>query len=247
MTVLHPDFGDLTVDPGESQITARPELFSLINVLAFGGDTDRPTHVPVELGRSGSMALWESTGAADQLPFWNTVYDGDTYLYIAHGSVRVEFKETDGTQRYGQYLARTGDLFKLPNEVAHRTFSGDGKRRITLEIMPDNPFWDLRGTRPIAVDRSGALGGFRFTVAADHVDVTCPAGSAQCPRPMFDRALRALSAWELHIGHNELDGGLIVHDKGETASLTLAGYTEEFDGPRIVGVFRGLLEVMDAV
>ena len=40
------------------------------------------------------MALWESTGA-DQLPFWNTDYDGDTYLYIVHGAVRVEFKETD--------------------------------------------------------------------------------------------------------------------------------------------------------
>ncbi|MBM9468744.1 hypothetical protein [Nakamurella leprariae] len=243
MTVeLHPDFAGLQVHPGESTITGRPELFSMTNVLAFGAAADRPTHVPVELGRSGSMALWESTGAADQLPFWNTVYDGDTYLYIVHGSVRVEFKETDGDEHYGGYLARTGDLFKLPNAVAHRTFSGDGKRRVTLEIMPDNPLWALRGTRPITVDRSGSIGGFTFTVRDQDVLVTTRAGEIACPRDTFGRALRALSAWELHLGHNELDGGLTVHDQGETAVLMVPGYAETLDGTALTGVFRGLLD-----
>jgi hypothetical protein len=238
---LHPDFADVVVNPGVSSIVGRPELFSLTNVLAFGAAADRPTHVPIELGRAGSMALWESTGAADQLPFWNTVYDGDTYLYIVHGSVRVEFKETDGTERYGEYLARTGDLFKLPNEVAHRTFSGDGKRRVTLEVMPDNPLWALRGTRPISVDTSGRIGGFEFAAGADAVTVTTPAGSIECPRDTFGRALRALSAWELHLGHNELDGGLTVHDQGETAVLSVPGHSETLDGAALTGVFRGLL------
>jgi hypothetical protein len=78
--VLHDDFAHLDVRPGESHITARPELFDLVNVL--------------------------------------------------------EFKETGGSTPYGHYLARTGDLFRIPDKVAHRTFSGDGRRRVTLEIVP---------------------------------------------------------------------------------------------------------------
>lgn len=243
---LHPDFAGLDPVPGEMHITAHPERFDLVNVLAFGADADRPTHTPVELGRNGGMALWESTGAPDELPFWNTVYDGDTYLYIVHGSVRVEFKETDGEERYGHYLARTGDLFRLPSHIAHRTYSGDGKRRVTLEVLPDNPHWDLRGTRPITVDRSGAIAGLRFEVTGESVLVHSPGGVATCPRGTFERALRALSAWELHLGHNELDGGLVVHDDGLTARVSVPGYSTNVDGAAFVGFLRGLLETMGA-
>ncbi|MBA2390576.1 MAG: hypothetical protein H0V67_10025, partial [Geodermatophilaceae bacterium] len=132
-TSMHPDFGGLTVTPGESHVAAASELYHLVNVVAFGGAVDRPTHVPTELGSLGPVVFWESTGAADALPFWNTNHRCDVYLYLVHGAVRVEFKETEGEERYGHYVARTGDLFKMPKDIAHRTFSGDGKRRISLE------------------------------------------------------------------------------------------------------------------
>ena len=39
---LHSDFADLQVRPGEAHITTDPELFSLMNIIAFGGAADRP-------------------------------------------------------------------------------------------------------------------------------------------------------------------------------------------------------------
>jgi hypothetical protein len=243
---LHADFADVEVHPGESHIVARPELFDLVNVITFGGAADRPTHVPSELGRVGTASLWESTGAADQLPFWNTNYDGDAYLYIVQGSVRIEFKETDGETRYGHYVARTGDLFRLPELVAHRTFSGDGRRRITLEILPDNPYWSAIGTREIVPDPSLRAGGFSFAIFPEHVTVSAGGAEYPLPRPMFAAALRALRKYELHVGHNELDGGLTVHDHGDEVELSVPGYSERLDGLAVLGVFQALLDAMSS-
>jgi hypothetical protein len=243
---LHADFAHLTAHPGESHIVAQPELFDLVNVIAFGAAADRPTHVPSELGRTGGVSLWESTGAADQLPFWNTNYDGDTYLYIVDGSVRIEFKQTGGEVRYGHYLARTGDLFRIPERVAHRTFSGDGRRRITLEIVPDNPYWSAIGTREIIPDPSLTAGGFAFTVFAEQVTVAAGGAEYPLPRPMFAAALRALRKYELHLGHNELDGGLSVHDFGDQVELSVPGYAERLDGLAVLGVFQALLDIISS-
>jgi mannose-6-phosphate isomerase-like protein (cupin superfamily) len=243
---MHPDFADLKVYPGESHITAHPELFDMVNVIAFGGAADRPTHVPSELGRVGGASLWESTGAADQLPFWNTNYDGDAYLYIVQGSVRIEFKQTGGEARYGHYLARTGDLFRIPAEVAHRTFSGDGRRRITLEVVPDNPYWSTIGTREIVADPSLRAGGFSFAVSRGHVTVSAGGNPHPLPRPMFAAALRALRKYELHLGHNELDGGLSVHDLGDEVELSVPGYSERLNSLTVLGVFQALLDAMSS-
>lgn len=239
---LHPDFADVRVTPGETQVHAHPELFHLVNLVQFGGAADRPTHVPVELGRVGPVALWESTGADDYLPFWNTNEDGDAYLYIVYGSVRLALKRTGTDEHYGHYLARTGDLIRIPVGVAHRTYSGDGKRRITLEIMPTNPFWELMGeSLAVEPDRSGQVGGFRFDVDREEVVVSTDHTVARCPRDPFTRALRALSAHGLHLGHNELDGGFVVHDHGMRVSLSVPGQTEELDGREVLAVFRGLV------
>jgi len=244
MTVLHEDFAHLKVRPGESHIVARPELFGLVNVIAFGGAADRPTHVPSELGRTRGVSLQESTGAADQLPFWNTNYDGDTYLYIVEGSVRIEFKEIGGPARYGHYLARTGDLFRIPDQVAHRTFSADGRRRITLEVVPDNPYWATIGTREIVADSSLRAGGFSFAVFPHQVIVSAGGQAHPLPRPMFAAALRALRKYELHLGHNELDGGLIVHDFGDEVELSVPGHAERLNGLAVLSVFQALLDAM---
>jgi hypothetical protein len=237
---LHPDFGDLAVAPGEMHISARHEAFDLVNLIAFGGAADRPTHVPAQLGDLGPAVLWESTGAADQLPFWNTNHDGDAYLYLVHGSVRVEFKETAGEERYGHYLARTGDLFRLPPGIAHRTFSGDGRRRITLEVLPRNPFWADLGVHPVEPDPSGRVGGFTFTAEGESIVVESPGGRLPHPREMFLRAVRALVAYEMHLGTNELDGGLVVHDLGDEVELTAGGHVERLPRRDVLAVFAGL-------
>lgn len=243
---LHPDFADLRVTPGRTEINAHPELFHLVNLVQFGGAADRPTHVPVELGRVGPVALWESTGADDYLPFWNTNEDGDAYLYIVHGSVRLELKRTGSEECYGHYEARTGDLFRIPVGVAHRTFSGDGRRRITLEIIPTNPFWELMGeSEAVAADRSRRVGGFRFDVDSEEVLVSTDHTVTRCPRDSFSRALRALCAHGLHLGHNELDGGFVVHDHGVRVTLSVPGHSEQLDGRRVLATFRGLLLDLD--
>ncbi|WP_219415282.1 hypothetical protein [Pseudonocardia nigra] len=239
---LHPDFGDLRVQPGEAHITDRPELFGLVNLVAFGGAADRPTHVPAEVGSVGPVVLWESTGAADQLPFWNTNLDGDQYLYVVHGCVRVEFKETGGERRYGHYVGRTGDLLRLPEAIAHRTWSGDGKRRIWLEVLPRNPYWAGIGTQPVAADPSGRIGGFAFAIEDADVVVRWPGGELRTPRDLFRRGLRALVAYELHLGHNEFDGGLIVNDRGDQVVLAGPGHAETLEGRAVLAVFRGLLD-----
>jgi hypothetical protein len=243
MTVpLHADFGDLRVQPGEAHITDRDELFGLVNLIAFGGAADRPTHVPAEVGGVGPVVLWESTGAADQLPFWNTNLDGDQYLYVVHGAVRVEFKETGGERRYGHYIGRTGDLLRLPGAIAHRTWSGDGRRRISLEILPRNPHWAGIGTQPVTADPSGRAGGFTFTVEDTDVLVHWPGGELRTPRDLFARGMRALVAYDLHLGHNEFDGGFVVHDRGVDVVLSAPGHAETVEGRAVLAVFRGLLD-----
>jgi hypothetical protein len=200
--------------------------------------------VPVQLGDLGPTVLWESTGAADQLPFWNTNHDGDAYLYLVHGSVRVEFKETEGEKAYGHYLARTGDLFRLPRDIAHRTFSGDGRRRITLEVLPRNPFWADLGTERVEPDRTGRVGGFSFVTDTDTdtVVVGWPGGRLRTPRDLFRRGVRALVAYEMHLGTNEFDGGLVVQDLGDEVALKVGGHVERLPRRDVLAVFAGLLE-----
>lgn len=238
---LHPDFAGLSVTPGESRTTGPAELYDLVNVVAYGGAVDRATHVPTELGSVGPVVFWESTGAADALPFWNTNFQCDVYLYLVHGSVRVEFKQTEGEQRYGHYLARTGDLFKLPKDVAHRTFSGDGKRRISLEILERNPHWASIGGSPVVPDDSGVVGDFRFHVEAENVRISWPDGSLLTPRGFFARGLAALVAYELHLEHNEFDGGFVVHDLGEHVTLKVPGHAQTLPGRDVLATFAGLL------
>ncbi|TDV56434.1 hypothetical protein [Actinophytocola oryzae] len=239
---LHEDFADLVVNPGEAHFTDHQSLFNMVNLIEFGGAADRPTHVPADLGGTGQIVFWESTGAADQLPFWNTNFDGDCYLYIVHGSVRVEFKETEGDKRFGHYVARTGDLFCLPRDIAHRTFSGDGKRRITLEIMPRNRFWAGIGQNPVEPDQSATVGGFGFAFDGDDAVVTWPDGTLRTPKEFFVRGVRAMVAYEMHMGLNEFDNGFVVHDLGDRVDLKAPGYAETLPGRQVLAVFKGLLQ-----
>jgi hypothetical protein len=243
---LHDDFADLGVEPGVARISQRPELFDIVNVIAFGGAADRPTHVPTEIGRVGPVVLWESTGASDALPFWNTNYRTDVYLYIVHGGVRVELKEPEGDEVYGEYVARTGDLFRLPRDVAHRTYSLDGHRRITLEILEHDPAWSTIGRHAeVAPADDTEVGGFRFELGDEHATVTHGADTVRAPLGFFIRGLRALVAWELHLAHNEFDGGFVVHDDapdGDTVTLKIPGHADVVPSQDVIAVFKRLIE-----
>lgn len=240
---LHPDFGDLRVEPGSVVGATRPELFDIVNLVAFGGAVDQTTHVPKEIGRIGPAVFWESTGASDALPFWNTNLFTDIYLYIVHGGARVVLKAVDGDEVYGEYIARTGDLFRLPKDVAHRTFSLDGKRRITMEILERDPAWDtigaLAGVQPSA---SATLGDFTFEPDGEVVHVRAGNRTTDEPRGFFVRGLRALVAWELHLGHNEFEGGFVVRDDGaDTVWLRLGDHAESFAPADVQALFLRLL------
>lgn len=225
---LHPDFGDLVVAPGEI-VATRPEMFDLVNLLAFGADAEHPTHVPQEIGRLGPVVFWESTGAADALPFWNTNLFTDIYLYIVHGGARIALKPVDDDEVFGEYVARTGDLVRLPKDIAHRTFSLDGKRRITLEILQRDPAWDTIG---VLADVSPAaerrLGDFSFDLDGDTVSIKAGGATSTTPANFLLRGLRALVAWELHLGHNEFEGGFVIRDEGASVRLQVGDHAESF-------------------
>lgn len=219
---LHPDFAGVTVVPGVADIVRRPDRFSLTNILALGGAPTMHPHVPTKVGQVGTAVFWESTGAADALPFWNTNLSGDVLLYLISGSVRVEFREMEGTEAYGTYLARTGDLMLLPKDIAHRTYSGDGKRRISLEVIERDPRWDTLGwVASVDPDPSLRLGGLAFSPGAGSTGVALDGATATVDSSFLLRGCRALVAYGLHLGHNEFEGGLVVRD--EPAGTAPAG------------------------
>lgn len=244
MTTLHPDFSGLTVDSGRSDVRSRPDLFSIINLIEFGGDADRPTHVPSEIAQVGPVVVWESTGAADALPFWNTNQRSDMYLYIVHGGVRVELKETGGAEIYGEYVARTGDLSFFPKDVAHRTYSLDGKRRITIEILERDPAWSTIGSlADVTPARRPEVGGFTFAIGDQRATIAAGGSVVETPSDFFRRGLRALVAWELHLGHNEFEGGFVVHDLGDDrARLSVPGHEATLPVADVLAVFKALLQ-----
>ena len=246
---MHPDFSHLVVQPGEMTLAAdaEPEQFGLLNLLAFGGAADKGAHMPAIVGQLGEVVLWESTGAADALPFWNTNYAGDVYLLLLEGEVRVDFKTPETDQHLGTYLARTGDLMKLPGAVAHRTFSTSGKRRISLEIVRRNPLWERigehAGVQPLADD---ALGGFRFRREGEGVVVETPRDRLRTDLGFFVRGLRVLLAYELHLEHNEFEGGFVVHDRDAHIELKTRAYSQSFAPADVIGLFKGLLARLGA-
>lgn len=242
--LLHEHFSDVVCAPGESHVTGPVDRFALVNVMELGGHPDRPTHVPVELARLGPVVVWESTGSSAALPFWNTNYEADAWLLLVHGSVRIEFKEPETDVRYGYQECRSGDLFRLPQGIAHRTLSGDGRRRISLELLLQDPARHP-SHGPVLADPSGRLGGFAFEVP-DRGDVVIrtPAGEHREDRHLLTRALRALVAHDLHLGHNELLGGLVVHDLGARVTLKAHGHSETHDAPTVLAVLLGLLDTL---
>lgn len=239
---LHEDFADLRVVPGELRVTGRHEQFSLVNLLAFGGVPDRPPHVPAVVGELGDVTLWESTGASDALPFWNTNYGSDVYLFLVHGEVRIAFKEPESDTGYGDCLARTGDLVKLPKAIAHRTYSTSGKRRISLELLARNPLWARLGERadvePAVLPE---IGGFRFDVTDEVTTIETPSDSVATPTHFLRRGLAALVAYELHLDHNEFEGGFVVHDQADHVMLKTPGYSETLPPAAVLAVFKRLL------
>jgi hypothetical protein len=241
---LHPDFEHLRIRPGDMRLdgSADASQFGLLNLLAFGGAVDTRPHMPALIGQVEDVVLWESTGAADALPFWNTNYAGDVYLLLVEGEVRVEFKTPETDDHLATYIARTGDLMKLPRAIAHRTFSTSGKRRISLEIVKRNPLWDRLGEHAaVAPSSDDRLGGFTFEFDAETVLVRSPGDTVRTSREFFFKGLRVLVAYELHLEHNEFEGGFSVHDLDATAVLKTRAHRETFSPAEVIGLFKGIL------
>lgn len=246
---FHPDFDGLDVEPGTMELdpASDKDLFSIVNVLALGGEHDRHPHVPENIGTLHGVDLWESTGSSISLPFWNTNFADDVYLYLVHGQVRVEFKEPETDTHLGTYQARSGDLMCLPKAIAHRTFSGDGLRRISLEMVPHNSLWDRIGEHAgLIASEELTLGELAFDIAGDVVTIMTPEGASRTPADALLRGLRALVVYELHLDHNEFEGGFVVHDHGETVRLATAeGHDRHYDPREVLAVFKTLIATLE--
>jgi hypothetical protein len=246
---LHPDFSALTVVPGHADITRSPELFDVTNILALGGGVDVHPHVPTKVGQVGTAVFWESTGAADALPFWNTNFRCDVLLFCLSGEVRIEFKDVEGTEAYGSYTGRSGDLMLLPKDIAHRTFSANGKRRISLEIIEHDPRWDeLAWVETVEAADSLELNGLAISPGSEETEVSLEGATAVVDSSYLLRGARALVAYGLHLGHNEFEGGFIVAD-GQDDEATLKVHSKQLvaDGRRIVALLKGLISRLDSL
>ncbi|HEY1831406.1 MAG TPA: hypothetical protein VGG38_14315 [Acidimicrobiales bacterium] len=246
---LHPDFVGLTVNPGHADIVRNPELFDVTNILALGGAVDMHPHVPTKVGQVGTAVFWESTGAADALPFWNTNLRCDVLLFCLVGEVRIEFKEMEGTGVFGSYTGRTGDMMLLPKDIAHRTFSGNGKRRISLEIIERDARWDeLDWVGTVEAAPSLDLDGLSIAPGASDTEIRLNGATSIVDSSFLMRGARALVAYGLHLGHNEFEGGFIVAD-GDDESATLKVGSEQIvtDRRQTVALLKGLISQIEGL
>jgi hypothetical protein len=246
---LHPDFSGLTVVPGHADITRSPELFDVTNILALGGAADMHPHVPTKVGQVGTAVFWESTGAADALPFWNTNFRCDVLLFCLSGEVRIEFKDVERTETYGSYTGRSGDMMLLPKDIAHRTFSGNGKRRISLEIIEHDPRWDaLAWVQSVDGADSLEINGLTISPGPDQTELFLEGATAVVDSSYLLRGARALVAYGLHLGHNEFEGGFVVADgEGDEATLKVGSKQLVADGRQIVALLKGLINRLESL
>jgi hypothetical protein len=245
---MHEDFAGLAVDPGVVQIADGDDRFGMVNVIAFGGAADRHPHVPTELGRLGGVAIWESTGANDALPFWNTNLIDDVYLYLVYGEVRIDFKEFVGEKMLGSYVGRTGDLMRLPKDVAHRTFSTNGRRRISIELAPYDPHWaSLDWVADVAAFDDLELAGLTIDPGQDTSVISLGESRVETSSSFLLRGARALVAFGIHLGHNEFEGGFIVSDGDDGAVLKVAGSEVRCPHDEAVGLLKGVIGRLEAL
>lgn len=247
---MHDDFAELSIEPGTSDLPADDPRFALLNVLAFGGAPDRPSHVPEQLGQLGGISISESTGADDALPFWHTNILGDVYLLLLHGEVRVEFKEFEKDSYLGAYFGRAGDLMKFPKNLPHRTFSGDGRRRISLQLAPTDPKWEsLAWVRDIApfdrlvFEELSIEPGPRSTVVrmgGQHIETDSS---------FLKRGASAIVAYGTYFGHNEFDNGFIISDALATdedlAQFKLGTHVLRCPREQAVGLLKGVIRALE--
>jgi hypothetical protein len=224
--VLHPDFGDLVVRPGTVSVQGRPEWFSLINLIAYGGAAAKQSHMPAVVGRLGPVAFWQSTGADDALPFWNTNLISDSYLYLVNGEMKVELKEVEGSVVLGTYTGRTGDLMRVPKDVAHRTYSTNHKRRIVLALLEYDERWsDLGWIDDVEPADDLILAGLRIEPGPEVSTVRLRGANVTTDSSFLGRGARAILSYGGCLGHNEFEGGFSVSDGGDDMILKVADQT----------------------
>jgi hypothetical protein len=106
-----------------------------------------------------------------------------------------------------------------------------------------NRLWDRIGEHAaVAPSADDRLGGFTFEFEGEIVVVRSPNDTVRISRDFFLNGLRVLVAYELHLEHNEFQGGFAVHDLDGTAELKTRAHRETFSPAEVIGLFKGLLE-----
>ena len=246
VVALHPDFGDLVVRPGSVSFQSRPELFSLVNLVAFGGAADKQSHMPSVIGRLGPVAFWQSTGAEDALPFWNTNLISDNYLYLVSGEMKVELKEVEGSALLGTYTGRTGDLMRVPKDVAHRTYSTNHKRRIVLALLEYDDRWDDLGwVNAIEPAKDLALRDLRIAPGPGVSTVELAGTTVTTNSSFLARGARAILSYGGCLGHNEFEGGFAVSDGGADMILKVRGQAMRCGRIEVMALLKGVVEQLE--
>lgn len=249
---MHEDFADLLIEPGTSDLPVDDPRFALVNVLAFGGAPDRPSHVPERLGQVGGISISESTGADDALPFWHTNMLGDVYLLLLHGEVRVEFKEFEEDSYLGAYVGRTGDLMKFPKDLPHRTFSADGRRRVSVQLAPTDPRWESLGwvqdVGPfdrLVFEELSIEPGLPSTVVRmgdQHIETDSS---------FLRRGAGVIVAYGTYFGHNEFENGFIISDarseEDDLVHFKLGAHHLACPREQAVGLLKGVVRALEEV
>lgn len=97
-------------------------------VVRPGDDANGPTTPGMELrhhldhdGRWVGWTGWIRNDAGD-VSGWHHHADNDTFVYVIHGSVTIEFGPGGGER----VEARAGDFFVVPSQTVHRELTGSG-------------------------------------------------------------------------------------------------------------------------
>jgi hypothetical protein len=140
---------------------------------------------------------------------------------------------------------------KLPKEVPHRTYSGNGRRRISLQLAPIDPRCEsLDWVNDVTPFERLELDGLRIEPGPKVTGVNLEGMHVETNSSFLMRGARAIVAYGGHLGHNEFDAGFIVSDvlseDEDVVLFKIADRELRVPGEQAVGLLKGIIARLEA-